>query len=100
MSGGIPSLPQYAYMAWCLVKHKENFTFLIREHIIQHMHLHKRPLYLVFLCFQDSSCNKALNIIVRHVGQDVQLTAVHIWARFCGSEDEGPYRQFTVSNSY
>jgi hypothetical protein len=24
MSGAIPPLPQYAFMAWCLVKHRDN----------------------------------------------------------------------------
>jgi hypothetical protein len=27
MSGAIPPLPQYAFMVWCLVKHRDNFTF-------------------------------------------------------------------------
>jgi len=27
MSGAIPPLSQYAFMAWCLVKHRDNFTF-------------------------------------------------------------------------
>jgi hypothetical protein len=27
MRGAIPPLLQYAFMAWCLVKHKNNFTF-------------------------------------------------------------------------
>jgi hypothetical protein len=27
MSGSIPPLPQYAFMAWCLVNHRDNFTF-------------------------------------------------------------------------
>jgi len=27
MRGAIPPLPQYFYMAWCLVKHRDNFTF-------------------------------------------------------------------------
>jgi hypothetical protein len=26
MRGDIPPLPQYALMAWCLVKHRDNFT--------------------------------------------------------------------------
>jgi hypothetical protein len=26
MSGAMPPLPQYAFMAWCLVKHSDNFT--------------------------------------------------------------------------
>jgi hypothetical protein len=29
MSGAIPPLPQYAFMAWCLVKHRDNFTFTL-----------------------------------------------------------------------
>jgi hypothetical protein len=27
MSGTIPPLPQYAFMVWCLVKHREDFIF-------------------------------------------------------------------------
>jgi hypothetical protein len=27
MCGAIPPLRQYAFMAWCLVKHRDNFTF-------------------------------------------------------------------------
>jgi hypothetical protein len=27
MSGAIPPFPQYIFMAWCLVKHRDNFTF-------------------------------------------------------------------------
>jgi hypothetical protein len=29
MRGAIHSLPQYAFMAWCLVKHRDNFTFYL-----------------------------------------------------------------------
>jgi hypothetical protein len=29
MHGAILSLPQYAFMAWCLVKHRDNFTFYL-----------------------------------------------------------------------
>jgi hypothetical protein len=28
MRGSIPPLPQYVFMAWCLVKHRDNFTFI------------------------------------------------------------------------
>jgi hypothetical protein len=28
MRGAIPPLPQYVFMAWCLVKHWDSFTFL------------------------------------------------------------------------
>jgi hypothetical protein len=29
VGGAIPSLPQYIFMAWYLVKHREIFTFII-----------------------------------------------------------------------
>jgi hypothetical protein len=29
----IPPLPQYAFVAWCLVKHRDNFTFYVRSAI-------------------------------------------------------------------
>jgi hypothetical protein len=29
MRGAIPQLPQYDFMAWCLVKHRDNFTLLL-----------------------------------------------------------------------
>jgi hypothetical protein len=38
MRGAIPPLPQYVFIAWCLVKHRDNFTF-------------------IFLIFEDSAGN-------------------------------------------
>jgi hypothetical protein len=29
MRGAIPPLPQYVFMAWCLVKHRDNFNFYL-----------------------------------------------------------------------
>jgi len=29
MSGAVPPLPQYVFMVWCLVKHRDNFTFYL-----------------------------------------------------------------------
>jgi hypothetical protein len=29
MRGAISPLPQYAFMAWCLVKHRDNFSFTV-----------------------------------------------------------------------
>jgi hypothetical protein len=29
MRGTIPPLPQYVFMAWCLVKHRDKFTFYL-----------------------------------------------------------------------
>jgi hypothetical protein len=31
MKGAIPPLLQYAFMAWYLVKHRDNFTFTFTE---------------------------------------------------------------------
>jgi hypothetical protein len=28
MRGAIPPLPQYVFMAWCLVKHRDNFNLM------------------------------------------------------------------------
>jgi hypothetical protein len=33
MRGAIPSLPQYAFMAWCLVKHGDNFTCFLQAKV-------------------------------------------------------------------
>jgi hypothetical protein len=29
MRGAVPPLPQYGFMTWCLVKHRDNFTFFL-----------------------------------------------------------------------
>jgi hypothetical protein len=29
MRGAIPPFPQYVFIAWCLVKHRDNFTFTL-----------------------------------------------------------------------
>jgi hypothetical protein len=29
------STPQYVFMAWCLVKHRDNFTFASPSHFLQ-----------------------------------------------------------------
>jgi hypothetical protein len=34
MSGAIPPLPQYGFMAWYLVKRRDNFTFLPNSELI------------------------------------------------------------------
>jgi hypothetical protein len=32
MRGAIHPFPQYAFIAWCLVKHRDNFTFYLYLH--------------------------------------------------------------------
>jgi hypothetical protein len=34
MHGAIPPLPQYAFMAWCLDKHRDNFAFIITIFVV------------------------------------------------------------------
>jgi hypothetical protein len=64
MSGAIPVLPQYAFMAWCLVKAQEQLS---QDHITgpyhepdesnQHLHILFRYIY-----FNDSpSCQRFLS---------------------------------------
>jgi hypothetical protein len=31
MRGAIPPIPPYVFMAWCLVKHRDKFTFTFKE---------------------------------------------------------------------
>jgi hypothetical protein len=41
MRGAIPPLPQYAFMVWGLVKHRDNFTFtflLLQYSILREIH--------------------------------------------------------------
>jgi hypothetical protein len=35
MRGAIPLLPHYVFMAWCLVKHRDNFTFTLLLHKVR-----------------------------------------------------------------
>jgi len=50
MRGAIPPLPQYGFMAWCLVKHRD-FTFTFRgNNIITYVDLDKvrsKRLYVI-----------------------------------------------------
>jgi hypothetical protein len=43
MSGAIPPLPQYAFIAWCLDKHRDNFTLTLCV-------ASQRVIVVVFLC--------------------------------------------------
>jgi hypothetical protein len=37
MSGAMPPLPQYVFMAWCLVKHMDNFTFTLPFYLLHNV---------------------------------------------------------------
>jgi hypothetical protein len=45
MRGAIPALTQYSFMAWCLVKHREKFTFTSLETKL-------RAVYFPLECFE------------------------------------------------
>jgi hypothetical protein len=38
MRGAIPPFPHYVFMAWCLVKHRDNFTFYLFYHSATRRH--------------------------------------------------------------
>jgi hypothetical protein len=56
MRGAIPPLPQYAFMAWCLVKHRDNFTFTLMAVAV----LKDYSEICIFLSLID--CDKALGV--------------------------------------
>jgi len=43
MRGAIPPLPQYAFMAWCLVKRRDNFTFTFYSYKLRAVDRHQSP---------------------------------------------------------
>jgi hypothetical protein len=45
MSGAIPPLPHYAFMTWCLVKHRD-FTFYL---LLYYIHIYYCCYYLKWL---------------------------------------------------
>jgi hypothetical protein len=61
MRGAIPPLPKYAFMAWCLVKHRDNFTFLqALEGRIRYLGLLMSRLYLKLALATFLGTNKLL----------------------------------------
>jgi membrane protein YdbS with pleckstrin-like domain len=49
MRGAIPPLPQYVFMAWCLVRHRYKFTFNYEETLIQFTSEFFLSLYVRFI---------------------------------------------------
>jgi hypothetical protein len=50
--GAIPPLPQYDFMAWCLVKHRDNFTFTVDKFAIHNGKYEKLLRTLLMLIVQ------------------------------------------------
>jgi hypothetical protein len=68
MSGAITPLPQYAFMAWCLVKHRDNFTFTLPYLFACLLHIHQteksRPeLHYLSISLMEISGVKHLSFI-------------------------------------
>jgi hypothetical protein len=59
------STPQYVFMVWCLVKHRDNFTFTIIIIII--------IIISSFLSFQTFLRKKCLNVLLKRDFLDHQL---------------------------
>jgi hypothetical protein len=62
MCGAVPPLPQYAFMAWCLVKQRDNFTFTLQvTAVAQHSVMGEEGrfffgLLLVLSAFSNKGC--------------------------------------------
>jgi hypothetical protein len=56
MRGAIPPLPQYDFMAWCLVKHRDNFTFTLP--LDQGIYFHKQILERDKISKLEDACTK------------------------------------------
>jgi hypothetical protein len=53
MRVAIPPLPQYVFMAWCLVKHRDNFTFYDKNiliNLIIHAEFLRKDTKIISLC--------------------------------------------------
>jgi hypothetical protein len=61
--GAIPSLPQYIFMAWYFIKHREKFTFT--RNITQQFYVQNHNYVILFVVkFQDS-------LQIRRVATDI-----------------------------
>jgi hypothetical protein len=51
MHGAVPPLPHYAFMAWCLVKHRDNFTFTFTLQMSIEKEVYKSIEFTILLIF-------------------------------------------------
>jgi hypothetical protein len=77
MSGAIPPIPQYAFMAWCLVKHRDNFTFTLPFACIQR----SEPKY----AFNPNEARHFLQekIFQSHNGPEMTIISLCMYVRGC-----------------
>jgi len=58
MRGAILPLPQYVFMAWCLVKHRDNFAFYIDKWTLYQV-LNENTLHYV----RQECINKCMHVV-------------------------------------
>jgi hypothetical protein len=66
MRGAIPPFPQYVFMAWCLVKHRDNFTFTMSRSSsgLSPPGFLVNILYVLFVSFIHATCPVHLTLIM------------------------------------
>jgi hypothetical protein len=74
MRGCIPSLAQYVFMAWCLVKHSDNFSFLPRATSV---HLKYRCEWCCH-CTSPEFCEQDMKKLIRRGYKCPNLVTVFI----------------------
>jgi hypothetical protein len=75
MRGAIPSLPQYVFMAWCLVKHRDSFTFT-KNKVGRKMNLTS---YLHFIYMKNLFRSPHSLLSKSNKGSLLRLKAIEAW---------------------
>jgi hypothetical protein len=65
MRGAIPPLPQHVLMAWCLVKHKDKFTFTYMDET-KHLCFSQTKLKNANLWSLDFHCQPVSSAIIKN----------------------------------
>jgi len=60
MRGAVLSLHQYAFMAWCLVKHRDSFTFTLSLYLFTYF---TSSYQLLMLCSVDCYVGECLRVM-------------------------------------
>jgi len=76
MSGAILTLPQYAFMEWCSVKHRDNFTFTFIFDNLSYCQLQKRAVLLGVVSLLASVCNTEFYDLMREVKNAWSYTSI------------------------
>jgi hypothetical protein len=66
MRGAVPPLPHYVFMAWCLVKHRDNFTFTF------FMRGRSGSMCKVMIVTRSGLCTEGLRKITKELSQEIQ----------------------------